>query len=139
MKLALTPIVELLKAHGCKHAEGLLEFGAQTTTPATLPARFVVPTAESAQPNSLDGGRNQRVGCGISVFLVLEAARRRQAGVAEDLKVETDRLRDILVGWTHPEASGPFDYAGGRLASADGSAVVWELRVTAAYNLRKTS
>lgn len=141
MKLALTPFVEQLRAAGCNHAEGLLEFSRQTVAPRVLPARFVVPVSESPASGAAPtvGARDQAVDVALSVFLVLNGAALDRSGVSEQLQVETQRIVDALVGWTHPGASRACDYAGGRLASADGSTVVWELRFRTRYHLRRTS
>lgn len=141
MKLALTPIVEQLRAAGLRNVDGLLEFSAQVEAPRALPAYFVVPTAETARGDANDrvGALDQKVTAGFSVMTVLEAARRHKDGVHEDLKIETGKVVDALLGWTHPEASGRCSFAGGRLASADGRTVVWETRFTSPYHLRKAS
>lgn len=136
--LSLSPIVAQLKAGRAGHAEGVLEFGAQERAPTQLPARFVVPLSEDAAPSRMAGVRDQLVQARFSVFVLVQAKRHRDS-IAEDLKVETDAVIQRLVGWTHPEASGPFDYVGGRMASADGALIVWEVRVTAPYHLRKSS
>lgn len=140
MMLSLTPIVERLQAAKFRQVEGLLEFGGLRDVPRQLPALFVVPTSESAQANTLaTGGHDQKVVAGWSVMLVLDAARRQQVGVSEDLRDHSKAVRRALVGWQHPEASGATAYAGGRLASADAGAVVWAIQFTAACRLRETS
>jgi len=139
MKLALQPIVDQLIAAGCRNVAGIIEFSAQTVEPRAKPAFFVVPIAEQPQPNTLSGARDQKVDVRWSVMVVLEGARRHAAGISEDVKIETDRVADALTGWTHPDASRPTDYDGGRLASADGSTVVWEVRFRSTWHLRKAS
>lgn len=140
MKLGLTPIVERLREGGVGNAEGLLEFSAQTDVPRNLPAFFVVPLREDAagDANGRTGVIDQKVTVGFSVMVVLGARRSRQQ-VAEDLKIETGKVVDALLGWKHPEASGLCSYAGGRLVSADGQSVVWEVRFTSSHHLRKAS
>ncbi|UIJ46902.1 hypothetical protein LZK98_08160 [Sphingomonas cannabina] len=143
MHLALSPVVEQLKQGGYRNVEGLLEFADLREAPRAMPYLAVVPISEDAEGNKLSGRRDQLVYAGLSIMIVLDASRRHTAGIAEDVKTETDRVKDIVVGWTHPEASRPFDYRGGRLvqrlSSAGGSAVVWEVRVMAPYHLRKAS
>ena len=139
MKLRLTPIVQQLRQAGAKSVEGLLEFSKQATAPRLLPAYFVVPTKEGAQPNRLSGARDQKVDVGFSVIIVLEGRQRRPDLVAEDLSEAINFVVDALVGWTHPEASAPVDYAGGELLSADGTTVEWRVGLTARYHLRKAT
>lgn len=139
MKLPLAPIVAQLTAAGLKRVEGVLEFAGTPAEPRQLPCYFVVPDTETAGPNRNAGARDQKVGAGFGVFICLDGARRHGAGVADDLSVETGRVIDALTGWTHPGASGPCDYAGGRLASASGSVVVWQSRFTTGWHLRKAS
>lgn len=139
MKIRLTPIVEQLRRAGAKSVDGLLEFSKQATAPRLLPAYFVVPTRETASPNNLSGGRDQKVDVGFSVIIVLEGRQRRADLVAEDLAEAITFVTDALVGWTHPQASKPTDYAGGELLSADGTTVEWRVGFTARYHLRKAS
>lgn len=139
MKLALAPIVDQLKPAGFRNVAGILEFSKLTVAPRALPALFVVPIAETARANVNVGGRDQAIDVSFAVMLMLDGAGIHQAGVSDELKVQTGRVIDALVGWTHPEASRACDYAGGRLASADGSTVVWDLRFTARHHLRKPS
>jgi len=139
MRLALTPIVERLRGAGMRQVEGVLEFTTQTVEPRQLPARFVVPVSESAAGNSVDVGRDQAIDVSFSVFVVVDGARRNQAGIAEELKAEEDKVCEALVGWTHPAASRACSYAGGRLASVSGSTVTWEVRLRTRYHERKRS
>lgn len=137
MELALTPIIEQLRGAGCAQVEGVLELSGQETEPRRLPAYFVVPTDESAQPNANSGTRDQAVDVGFQIFIVVDGARRNKAGISEELREQTRRVKDALVGWTHPQASRPCDYAGGRLVSASGSTVVWAVRLRTRYHERK--
>lgn len=139
MELSLTPFVDQLRKAGCRQVEGLLEFAATTVEPRQLPAFFVVPTTESARASSTDQARDQAVDAGVSVMVVLDGTRRAQAGISEELRDQTRIVKDALVGWTHPDAARACAFAGGRLASASGSTVVWEVRLTTRYHLRKKS
>lgn len=135
--LALTPIAERLRACKITQVEGVLEMAAVKTAPRMLPAYFIVPSAESAQDNKLAGARDQLVTAGWSVIVVVDAAQRRADGVHEGLKSAVDAVVDALTGWKHPAASAASDYAGGRLISAAGSTVEWEVKFKARYHLRK--
>lgn len=141
MMLSLTPIVDRLKAEGMRNTEGVLEFGGQTVPPRAMPAYFVVPLAEDARGDANDrvGRIDQKVVAGFSVMIVLAGAQRHADGINEGLQREVKRVVDALLGWKHPEASGLCSYGGGRLASADGSTVVWAVRFNSPYHLRKAS
>lgn len=137
--IALTPVVERLRGAGCRQVEGVLEMARLDQPPLQLPAYHVVPREETAAASQLAGARDQKVDVGVTVMVTVDGQRRNQAGVSEELRDAVLRARDAIVGWTHPEASAPFDYAGGRLASAGGSTVTWEVRFRTRYHLRKTS
>lgn len=137
--IALTPIVERLRAAGCRHAEGVLEMAALDASPRQLPFHHVVPTGEGARPNANAGARDQAVDAGFSVMVTVDGQRRHRDGVSEELRDAINRVVDAITGWTHPEASRACDFAGGRLASASGSTVTWEVRFTTRYHLRKAS
>ncbi len=140
MMLALTPIVEQLRGAGYRNVAGLLEFAVQRETPRALPALFVVPTSDGARPNELaTGGHSQKLTAGWSVFLVLDSARRDRDAIAEDLQRECTTIVTALAGWAHPGGTGPTDYDGGRLASADAGTIVWQLRFSSPYRFRKAS
>ena len=138
MMLALTPIVEQLRGAGYRNVAGLLEFAGQKDAPRNLPALFVVPLSDSARPNALaTGGHDQKLSAGFAVMMVLDAARRNRDEIAEDLQRECTTIVTALAGWVHPGGSGPIDYDGGRLASADAGTIVWQLRFTSPYRFRK--
>lgn len=139
MRLAQTPIVQQMRSSGLKQVQGVLEFSAETVEPRQLPAFYVVPVGETAKDNAQDAGRDQAVDVTASVMIAVDGSRRNTDGISDSLKECEDAVCAALVGWTHPAASRPFSYAGGRLASARGSTVVWELRLRTRYHLRKAS
>lgn len=139
MMLALTPIVDHLRAAGLLNVEGVLEIPTADQLPRALPAHYVVPTSESAGGNPMAGARDQAVDVTFSVLVVLEGSRRNQAGISEEVRDRTKPVIDAITGWTHPEASCACDYLGGRLGSASGRVVTWEVRFRSRYRLRKAS
>ena len=140
MKLSLAPIVAQLKAAKLSRVEGVLEFAGLTAAPAALPAFFVVPLSDTASANPQDAGaRDQAVDAGFAVMICLDGARRHGAGVSDELSTEIGRVIDALAGWTHPQAARACDFAGGQLASASGSVVVWQVRFRTRWRLRKAS
>ncbi|MGE4321770.1 MAG: hypothetical protein AB7E60_01920 [Sphingobium sp.] len=138
--IAQRPIVDRLGAAGFRTVEGILEWAGLTDPPRALPALFVVPEAEDAQPNRLATGMiDQAVSETFGVIVVVGARARGPGQVDDQLKDVTDRVRDALLGWRHPEASRPAEFAGGRLLSADGYRVAWLVRFRISLHLRKES
>ncbi|WP_336958749.1 phage tail terminator protein [Sphingobium aquiterrae] len=134
--IAIGPIVERLQAAGCKSVEGVVEFADRTIEPRALPAHFVVPTNESAAPNRMTGVVDQKITVGFTIMLAI-AAGRSTGAISEALKTEGDRIKAAIVGWKHPGATGPTEYAGGQLVSTDARVIAWAFRFTCSYHLRK--
>lgn len=132
--LTLSPIVAILRT-GFKSVDGVLEAPAQSDLPRALPALFVVPAADTAAPSTLSGAGDQRVTFDFSV-LVTVAARIGQGQVSDELKAAEGRVIELVVGWTHPDASSPVDYVGGRLANVSAGSLTWEVRLQCPYRLR---
>lgn len=135
--IALSPTVTQLKGAGFRNVDGVLEYAGLRDAPRALPALYVVPQAESASPNRTNGIVDQRVVAAFMVVLVLSGTVRATDKASEELKLHADAIADALVGWKHPEASGPTEYAGGSLLLAEGNVVAWGLRFTAPYHIRK--
>lgn len=133
------PIVERLKVAGkYPKVEGLIEWAAMKAPPATRIALFVIPDREVARPNEMMGGiHDQRVARGFRVVIVLKPTVRRDEDASEELEEEIAKVIGLLAAWTHPDASGPCDYAGGKLLSADGWGIAWGVDFTTAWRLRK--
>ncbi|SCW56214.1 hypothetical protein SAMN02927924_01370 [Sphingobium faniae] len=136
--MAQQPIVDRLKQSGLKPVEGALEFAGLTEAPRVTPSYFVVPEREAAQPNRMSGVIDQKVTETFSVVMIIGSARRAET-VSEGLKRSADQVVDALVGWRHPEASGPCEFSGGRLVSVEGQQVIWALSFTASRHIRKES
>lgn len=134
--LALKPIVEHLQANGFKSVEGVLEAPTQADLPRALPALHVVPSIESAEPNRMAGRRDQSVTFGFSV-LVTVGTRLAQGAVSDELVQQVKKVKDTLVGWSHPQASSEVDLLGGRLANVSPASVTWEVRLSCRYHYRK--
>lgn len=137
MKLAQQPIVDALRASGARNVEGVIEFARQVEAPRALPAYFVVPLRESASPNAYATARDQRVEASWGIAVVVAGDGRRREQVAEDLQAACTLATRALIGWTHPAAAGPTDYAGGELISTAGGVVTWLLRFAAHYHERR--
>jgi hypothetical protein len=137
--MRLTPIIQRLEPIGLRLIEGAVEFAGLNAPPSRLPAAYVVPQSEEAAANRLGTyAIDQRVTETIAVVLVLDAARRGGGGaVSEELEDWSDRIRDRLLGWQHPDAAIGFEYAGGQLLSADGTTLAWALRFKSVRHIRK--
>lgn len=134
--LTLKPIVDHLLQGGFKSVEGVLEAPTQADLPRALPALHVVPSAESAEANQMAGRRDQRIAFNFSV-LVTVGTRAAQGAVSDELTRVVGLVKDRIVGWTHPQASGEVDLVGGRLANVSAGAVTWEVRLSCRYHYRK--
>lgn len=138
--IAQKPVVDRLEQAGCKSVSGLLEWSGLTEAPRALPAFYVVPQSDAAQPNRMATGViDQKVDETFGVIVVVDAQKRAGDTVDDSLKREVDRVVEDLVGWRHPEASRPTEYGGGRLLSAEGYRVAWLLSFRTASHIRKQS
>lgn len=136
--ISAAPIIAQLKLAGYNNAESVIEWAALDTPPLFSPAIYVVLDDETAGENRMSGVTDQRVRANFRVIIVVRAQARRSEAQSELLEREIRQIRSALMGWTHPEAAGPTEYAGGRLLSADGQRVAWAVQFRANYHLRKT-
>jgi hypothetical protein len=133
----LAPIVAQLEAAGLKRVQGALELAALKTSPAMLPAFFVVPMGEDAAANRLSGVHDQATTRTFGVVIIVEG---RSAERSSDLLADLEaRVLQALAGWTHPEASRPCDYASGRMLSVSGSTVSWLVSFRTGRHIRKAN
>jgi hypothetical protein len=138
--IAQQPIVDHLTDYaGFKTVSGLLEWAGLTEAPRAVPALFVVPQGDSALPNRMSGVIDQKVDETFGIIVVVEGQKRTGHAIDDSLKRDVDRVIDALVGWTHPEASRPTEYGGGRLISTDGYRVAWLITFKASSHIRKQS
>ncbi|WP_300113445.1 hypothetical protein [Sphingobium sp.] len=133
------PIVEKLKGADFRTVAGLLEWAGLSEAPRADPALFVVPQGDAAQPNRMAGLIDQKIDETFGVIVVVRAQGRPGDTVDDGLKLQVDRVISSLLGWKHPEASGPTEYGGGRLLSADGYRVAWMLSFRCASHIRERS
>lgn len=138
--MRLQPFVDRLTGLGLLTLGGALEYAGLKQVPALLPAGYVVPQAERAGGNDrASGAVDQRVTAELAVMLLIAGAARRDAAVSEQLEQLTAGVKARLLGWRHPDASGPTLYSGGGLVGLDANALVWAVRFTAPYHLRKVA
>lgn len=136
--MRLRPIIEHVSDLPFKTFGGALEFAALKDVPRGLPALYVIAEDKQAGPNRLSGAIDQRVEATFRAVLVLDAARRAGAVDVSDQLDELARAVTMkLLGWMHPDARTEVTYLGEGLMSVDGTALVWGIRFTNAYHLRK--
>ena len=138
MKLAT--IIMLVEATGAfKRVGDVLQLAALETEPTiALPAAFVVPEAESAQPNDL--GSNifeQLITSQFAVVIVVGADGARRGVARESLEELEAGVLAALAGTKVEGLDRPIIYAGGRLISLGGSRVGRMLSFRAVRRFRR--
>lgn len=135
--ISFLPIIEQLQAGGCDHAEAVMEYAGIKDTPRRDVSHFVLPDRDSAGANRLDRGVDQQITLTFQVLIAVRTSARKRGQTVEELKPHSDRVDDALLGWYHPEASGPAEYAGGALVLATQGLTVWQSRYTLTYRKRR--
>lgn len=135
--IARQPIVEALAGLGFRRVEGLAELSRVDDRLSYAPAAFVCPESESAEPNRLaTGAHDQRVTARWMVVIVVQIGIG--AHTADDeLEALAGAVKGALAGWTHPDASGPTGYLGGRLIRAPKGYLAWRCDFSTPARLRK--
>lgn len=132
-------IIARLKAAGFAHVEGLLEFAGLDEAPRMSPALYVVAERGTGAPNRMGSGVvDQKITETFSVVVVVQATRLA-SGASDALKEHCDAVERALIGWVHPEASGPCEYASARLLSAEGHRVAWAISLSVSRHFRGVS
>lgn len=124
--MRLATIIQLLDATGAfKRVGDVLQLAALETEPTiALPAAFVVPEAESAQPNDL--GSNifeQLITSQFAVAIVVGADGARRGVARESLEELEAEVLAALAGTKVEGQDRPIVYAGARLLSIGGGRV----------------
>lgn len=136
--MKLGPVIERLKAGGLKRVEGALELAALNSAPNQLPAHFVVPIAEEANPNKMAGVHDQAATRQFGVVTMVRAAAST-AATSDELADLEAKVIDALAGWTPPGASRACDYSSGRMLSVSGGAVAWISTFRTGRHIRKAA
>jgi len=137
--MRLVPIVDQLKASGLQRVQGVLELVSLKTPPARLPAHFVVPDSETAQPNSFTGGPiMQRTDARFGVVIML-APGANQEKTSDDLQIHEDQVIEAVLGWIHPDAADgkPCEYVGARMLTVMPGALCWMVSFRTGRMIRK--
>ena len=137
--IAFAPTIAQLKAAGFAHVEGALEFVGLEQAPRISPALFILPERENAQPNKLGaGGHDQKITEAFSIVLIVNAVRKT-GDASELLQEHIGKIEQAIIGWKHPDAAAPCEYAGARLMSAEGHRIAWAISFTVSRHFRKVS
>lgn len=137
--ISFKPTIARLQEAGFAHVEGLLEMAALTEAPRISPALFIVPERSTAAANSLGANAvDQKVTETFTVVIALQAVRL-VGGTSEELQEHAAKVMDALLGWQHPEASRPCEFAGERLMSLQGRQVSWGMSFMTSRHIRKVS
>lgn len=132
MKIA--PIIQQLDGNVFAQISGAREFAGLRDVPTRLPAAFVVPEGWSASASRLAGAVDQALANTFTVVVLLGASRDGEDDLLETLERS---VIESLVGWRHPDASGPIQLAGARLLFADSGALAWAISFKAPSHFRK--
>jgi hypothetical protein len=135
--MRLQPIINRLDPLGFKTLGGAMEYAELKTLPGRLPAAFVVPQSKSASPSARVGVIDQKVSALFAVVIILPATRAGNRLVATDLEDFEAAVVNALVGWTHPDATLPTEFADAAVLSVDGTAFTWAIRFRTSYHIRK--
>lgn len=135
--MRVQPIINRLDALGFKTLGGAMEYADLKQVPGRLPAAFVVPQNKSAAPSARMGVVDQKVTALFAVVLVLPSTREGNRLVSTLLEDFERAVVDALVGWTHPDASLPTEFADAAVLSVDGTSFTWAIRFRTSYHIRK--
>lgn len=136
--IGFAPTIARLRAAGFASVDGVLEFAGLSEAPRASPALFLVPESESAAANRMAGVVDQKVTERFAVVLVVATARATRT-VSEALQQHGKAIEEALVGWVHPDASGPCEMAGARLLSTEGQRVAWAISFSVSRHIRRQS
>lgn len=117
---------------------GALEYAALKELPGRLDALYVVPQALQAQPSArATMVTDQKVTMTFAVVLIVAAVRAGAAKISDRVHELEEAVIDRLVGWQHPDASGPCELVDGATLAVDGAAFTWALRFRCSAHIRK--
>ena len=124
----LSLVIDRLKATlaGFKDIGGAADLGAAMAGAVVVPAAYVVPLADSAQPSQLTGVHEQLVTQSFGVILVVSNRRDAKGAAAlGELAPLRLQVRAALTGWAPTTEGLPVEMAGGRLLNLDGDGRLW--------------
>lgn len=128
----IVQIVEALKirtnATFAGRIAGAAEFAALSPdAKLSLPAAYVIPLDDSAQPNTSENGYSQIVRDGFAVIVVLsnDADELGKSSVAQVQGIR-NILNASLLSWSPDSEHGPIEYEGGQLLDVDRSRLYYQ-------------
>ena len=99
---------------------------------------FIIPGADSAQPNGMAGIVDQQVRTTFGVLIaVRNVADARGAAGNTALKPIRDEIGEALLNWDAIGNGNPITYGGGRLQSFANKVLWWQDNYVVPFNLRK--
>lgn len=137
--MRITPIVEQLRAR-CpgfqKRVAGALDWNpTQASALVELPAAFVIPTGDEADPPATQNVVTQTVRDSIDVCVVLRNVDERGQAAADQLHSVRASLFRALVGFEPDKDMGWLEYDSGALLVIDRDRVVYRFRFVAEFTL----
>jgi len=108
--------------------EGAAELAALKALPPRMPAAYVIPLAEAAQPNTRAGVHHQRIEAAIGVVLFVKGERADPKGGAQVVALEDvrDQVGAALLGWPPFEGASGLDFVAGDLLGFGDQVVRWQ-------------
>ena len=118
---------------------GLADFAALADMPRSVPAAYVIPMDERAEPNEVYGASVQHHTLTMGVVLIVryagDASGMRATLALADLR---EAVHTALVGWAPPGCNDYLQYQGGTLVELmEGGAVAWRDDFTAQRRVQR--
>lgn len=126
-----SPVIARLQASlagsGWVLIAGAAELDAAIDTTPAVPAAYVLPLAETAEPSDLASLHSQRIAQGFAVVICVANLRdARGAAAAGDLHTRRMAVRAALLGWAPDLADGEaVSFAAGRLLKFEQQRLWW--------------
>lgn len=136
--MLISPIVAHLRTYcpGFKAVAGALDWDpTKASALVEMPAAFVIPTIDEADPAENQNVITQTVRDGIDVCVVLKNTDERGQLAADQLHVVRANLFRALVGFFPDGDSGWLEYESGALLVMDRDRVVFRYRFVAEFQL----
>lgn len=133
----LVEIVETLKERTTALFEGRVsaagEFALlETDAHMDLPAAYVLPLDDNAQPNKSDNGYKQLISDAFAVVVVLDNAAKELSvsSVAQVQQIRNELIKQ-LVSWAPDAEHGPIEYGGGEILALNRAHLYYQFEFSA--------
>lgn len=106
--------------------------------PASYPAAYVLPLADSATPSRLHGVHSQMVTARFGVEIMVKHAGQAASGgpAGEALEAVRNEIRAALMGWCPGPEFEPVTYVSGRLVNFEAGLAVWREEYSTRFEQR---